>query len=596
MKKTIIIAFLVFIFLPSAAVHADQPANSGNNPLFESALQVWHGISNFWHWSFFGNSQPVSAPVSITPAGPYISNNNHTPTANKNNTKNNRHITLSNGGSKNGKQPSVLGTSTVSTALALFNSNVPAVEAFYRRKRNRAPVFTEHSIVNQSQLSSSAIPPVTPPGSSSPPPPTPPPPNDPPAPPADNSSASSTTDTSTSTPPVIPPVITPPPPPPPVSPVVTSANLILNPSVELQTNGVPNNWYTDIEGNTTATFTYPVPGHNGGNAVQTTVTVSDPNGGDAKWLWEPIPVDANADYIFSEYYKSNVKSVVIVDFNMADGTRQFTNLIVLPPAADWTEVSKEFNVRPGTASVTVFDVLRVAGTLAVDDVSLNKLADGTFSGGGIVSLSFDDGTSSFYQNALPELLSHNFLASENIVNDWIGQPGYMTASQISEINKDGIQIGSHSLTHPYLTSLSDSDLQNEVSGSKSTFLSLGFTPISTFIYPYGDFDGRVENVVMSAGYYGARATDLGFNTRNSDPYALRTENVESNTTLAQVKTWIDEAAQNKTWLILAFHDVSDTPVDIYTITPAILQGILDYLTQTNAHVATTEYVLNNLMH
>ncbi len=59
---------------------------------------------------------------------------------------------------------------------------------------------------------------------------------------------------STSTPPVTPPDPVPPVPPvtPPPSPV--TSNLILNPSVESQTGGIPDNWFTDVEGTTVASF------------------------------------------------------------------------------------------------------------------------------------------------------------------------------------------------------------------------------------------------------------------------------------------------------------------------------------------------------
>ncbi len=325
------------------------------------------------------------------------------------------------------------------------------------------------------------------------------------------------------------------------------------------------------------------------------MTVADPTGGDAKWIWAPVAVDANADYTFSEYYMSDQKSVLIVEFNMADGTRQFTNLAVLSPASTWTEVSKEFNVRPGTVSVTVMHVLRNVGTLTIDDVSLNKLSDGTFSEG-LVTLSYDDGYASFFNNVLPLLQSHNFVASENVVNDFLNQTDYMTTSQALQVNKDGIDIGSESLTHPFLTSLSDTQALGEIQNSRNAYLSSGLTPVSVFTYPYGDYNDNVENMVKNSGYIAARGTDLGYNTRNSNPYELRTENVETPTTFAEVKQWIDTAIQNKTWLILGLHDVGTSNNDGYEISTALMQQILDYLAQTKARVVTTDYVMNNLMH
>lgn len=46
-----------------------------------------------------------------------------------------------------------------------------------------------------------------------------------------------------------------------------------------------------------------------GSRVQVTRYVS----GDAKWVFNPVSVDANTSYIFSDAYQSNIATDVIVD-------------------------------------------------------------------------------------------------------------------------------------------------------------------------------------------------------------------------------------------------------------------------------------------
>lgn len=372
---------------------------------------------------------------------------------------------------------------------------------------------------------------------------------------------------------------------------ISPDNLIRNSSIEDQIDGIPKGWFSDASGENGTSFQYPAPGRTG-KGVQT--TVDSYTNGDAKWLWEPVRVEENGDYEFSEYYKSNAKTMLIVSFRMEDGSQESTNLVALPPADNWTKVEKTFNIRPRAVSATVMHVLQSTGTLAIDDVSLVKVQDEKFSEG-LVSLSFDDGGESFYTDVFPELLSRNLKATVNVVNNFIGKPGYMSVQQIKEINQNGMEIGSHSFSHSYLTRLPDDVLGRESRDSKKAGISLGLSPLTTFAYPYGDYDDRAREAVIKAGYKAARITGRGFNTKNSDLYTLRTQNVTGETSVEEVKQWIDDAIKNKTWLILGFHDVTEGEGDEYAIAPENLEAILDYLTQTKVKVLTTDYVVGNLM-
>jgi peptidoglycan/xylan/chitin deacetylase (PgdA/CDA1 family) len=158
---------------------------------------------------------------------------------------------------------------------------------------------------------------------------------------------------------------------------------------------------------------------------------------------------------------------------------------------------------------------------------------------------------------------------------------------VQALNAAGHEIGSHTSTHAHLPGLPESDLRNEVAGSREEFAILGLDEPATFAYPYGEFDEFARSAVAASGYSAARGVDRGYNTPGSDPYNLQIYQVDAGTSLADVQNWVDEASANDDWLILMFHQV-DYSGDAYGTTPEVLQGIADYLNENQVSVATVE--------
>lgn len=72
-------------------------------------------------------------------------------------------------------------------------------------------------------------------------------------------------------------------------------------------------------------------------------------------------------------------------------------------------------------------------------------------------------------------------------------------SDLERLVTDGWEVGSHTVTHPHLTELSDGDLEQELVESKRTVVSqLGVC--DTIAYPFGLADARVAAVAARAGY------------------------------------------------------------------------------------------------
>jgi len=116
-------------------------------------------------------------------------------------------------------------------------------------------------------------------------------------------------------------------------------------------------------------------------------------------------------------------------------------------------------------------------------------------------------------------------------NDWDQRQGLrarrlLTLDQLREMHRLGAVIGSHSMTHASLPSLSDGALRREVRDSKNRLEDLFGGEVAWFAYPFGDVDRRVRAAVAEAGYKGAVTTAPGLNWWQ-DPLALRRIDIHS---------------------------------------------------------------------
>jgi peptidoglycan/xylan/chitin deacetylase (PgdA/CDA1 family) len=135
-----------------------------------------------------------------------------------------------------------------------------------------------------------------------------------------------------------------------------------------------------------------------------------------------------------------------------------------------------------------------------------------------VILTFDDGYADFYTTALPILRSHDFTAVAYVVSSFVGQPGYMTATQVREADRSGMEIGSHSVTHPDLARMPIGAVRQQLSGSKDYLERLLGHPVMSFCYPSGRVNAMVAAEVGNAGYHDATTTRFGFWHTLADRY------------------------------------------------------------------------------
>jgi peptidoglycan/xylan/chitin deacetylase (PgdA/CDA1 family) len=84
--------------------------------------------------------------------------------------------------------------------------------------------------------------------------------------------------------------------------------------------------------------------------------------------------------------------------------------------------------------------------------------------------------------------------------------------------ENGIEVGSHGVTHSHFTDLADDELRRELVDSKAEIEAELGRPCTELAYPYGEHDRRVRAAVEAAGYQRAFALWDGV---RGDPFAER---------------------------------------------------------------------------
>jgi peptidoglycan/xylan/chitin deacetylase (PgdA/CDA1 family) len=138
---------------------------------------------------------------------------------------------------------------------------------------------------------------------------------------------------------------------------------------------------------------------------------------------------------------------------------------------------------------------------------------------GLVGVTFDDGYEDFLDVAIPILEKFNFSATVFVVAGMLGEENtwehggrprprlkLFGKDGVREVSERGMEIGSHTVTHPRLSGLDSETLIHEVGDSRRVLGEILNAPVEGFSYPYGDLDGPAVRAARGAGYGYAVAT------------------------------------------------------------------------------------------
>jgi peptidoglycan/xylan/chitin deacetylase (PgdA/CDA1 family) len=157
----------------------------------------------------------------------------------------------------------------------------------------------------------------------------------------------------------------------------------------------------------------------------------------------------------------------------------------------------------------------------------------------------------------------------------VGQGSHaMTWPQIAALQKAGVDIESHTMSHAHLMHTShpelddaqyDAFLHTELDESKRIIESHTGQPVRFLAYPYGDYDDAVVAAAKRAGYEAGLLSWFGPNNRATNPLKLRRFAMVSDTSLEQLRSALGAATL----------DLHDLPADVLTADQTTLTATID---------------------
>ncbi len=314
---------------------------------------------------------------------------------------------------------------------------------------------------------------------------------------------------------------------------------------------------------------------------------------------------SNQRYLLSFWHADSTYVYAYIAFTLNNGSVEYKSLMSAPTTlGDWSQYTDAFTTPANTQSLTITIATSGIGSVHLDDVSLTTqpvLSVQDFSTP-MISITFDDGAKSTYNNTLSSLLAHGYLATFYLNAGRLNTSGYMSSANVQAIVDQGHEIGSHLYHHSDIVQIDTATLQSELQGNKTALQQIiGLSqPVTAFASPYGSYtSGKVDTVMEYVTSH--RTTDGMLNTKdNFNVRQIHGRLVTAGTSIEQFKDWIIEAKEAKAWLVLVYHNIAasstgqDSDVAAYNVTPTHFSQQMTAISQNEIPVKTVQSALTTL--
>ena len=137
-----------------------------------------------------------------------------------------------------------------------------------------------------------------------------------------------------------------------------------------------------------------------------------------------------------------------------------------------------------------------------------------------VCITFDDGSETDLIAAAPVLREFGLRATFYLTAGFLGIPGYMDAEQVRDLKAQGFEIGCHSMTHAYLSDLSEPELKREIVDAKHRIEEIVRGTVDHFSCPGGRYNQRALAMARRAGFKTVANSEFHANSPATSSYEL----------------------------------------------------------------------------
>jgi peptidoglycan/xylan/chitin deacetylase (PgdA/CDA1 family) len=221
----------------------------------------------------------------------------------------------------------------------------------------------------------------------------------------------------------------------------------------------------------------------------------------------------------------------------------------------------------------------------------------------VITIMFDDGLSSVYEEALPLLERFGYPANVATVASMIGKPGYMSVEEFKDVLSKGWALSDHTYSHIDCKHSKDYQIRNEVIRNRESIWDLFNYKLRDFVFPKSRVSLSAKNLVLSL--YDFAFTGTTKITSETSPFKhrllkrteiatyervlYRMKGIDFNNKLRQYLSDLS-AEKRPEWLILFSHKVADKP-GFFDTRKSDFSQILDDINSTGIPVKSTHDVL-----
>jgi peptidoglycan/xylan/chitin deacetylase (PgdA/CDA1 family) len=213
----------------------------------------------------------------------------------------------------------------------------------------------------------------------------------------------------------------------------------------------------------------------------------------------------------------------------------------------------------------------------------------------VISFTFDDAPNSAFTTGAGILKKYGYNGTYYVALGLLDRPEgpYFDYTHLKRIKNEGGEVACHTFNHIHLYTSGKSKITADLEQNEKRIKELiPGHKFANFSYPYGEQTFTSKRILRNR-YKSARSVKSGINSGKPDLINLKAVELNDALKLDDVFSIVEEAIQQKGWLIFYTHDVEEnyTPIGCST---AYFEQVVAYCAKKNIRVLTIEKVLEKV--